>query len=202
MKTTTAVLAELQDYYASLNPRPSVKEIARLADMPYATTARHLNGTTRQGIPSRVRALCIALNRQDLADEVILETPTKNQDAWWIVELEKEWWEKNQEELNRVRADRDQTERRLLGELERMTASKDKSIGLLMSRVDQLEKDKAELIADKAAIMAELKHARRGKRTYERLFIALFLLLALYFIIFDLPYPDSGITEWLINLFQ
>lgn len=202
MKTTAAVLAELQDYYASLNPRPSIKEIARIADMPYATTARHLNGTTRQGIPSRVRALCIAMNRQDLADEVIAETPTKNQDAWWIVELEKEWWEKNQEELNRVRADRDQTERRLLGEVERVTASKDKSIDLLMKRVDQLEKDKAELVTDKAEIMAELKHARKGKRMYEAVILLLVVAFAVYFIVFDLPYPDSGITEALINIFK
>ena len=70
MKTTAAVLRSLQDYYASLEIRPGIKEVAQATSMPVATAARYLNGTNQTGDLERVRALCLALERHDLLDEL------------------------------------------------------------------------------------------------------------------------------------
>lgn len=200
MKTTAAVLRTLQDYYASLPSRPSAKEIARMTNMPNATVSRYLNGTTQQGDLERVRSLCIALDRHDLLEE-LPKVPNLNsfQDAMaLILEVKKESRESNLEELNRVRSLHEQAEMRW----EKIVESKDKSIELLTKRIEQLEKDKTGLVADKAEIMAEMKTVRRAKRKYEAGAIALFGFFVLYFIIFDLPYPDTGLTKWLVNVFK
>ena len=171
-----------------------------MANMPNATASRYLNGTTQQGDIERVRALCIALDRHDLLDE-LPKTQTINsfQEAMaLILEVKKEARESNLEELGRVRSLHEQAEKRW----EKIAESKDKSIELLTKRIGQLEKDKTDLASDKAAIMAEMQTVRRAKRKYEAGVVALLGFFALYFIIFDLPYPDSGITEFLINLFQ
>lgn len=188
MKSTAAVLIELQDYYDSLDPKPRLKEISIQANMPVATVSRHLNGTTKQGIPSRVRALAIALGRQDLADEVVVETPTQNADAWWIVELQRELREDNLEELDRERQLRKESETRF----EKIITDKDAHIAHLSAQIARLEEDKG-------ALSNQLKETRAGKQKYEKVALALLLFFGIYFIIFDLPHPDYGLTEVMLD---
>lgn len=201
MKTTAAVLRELQDYYDALDPRPRLKELAAMAGMPVATVSRHLNGTTKKGIPSRVRALAIALGRQDLADDVIIETPTQNEDAWWITEIQREARESNLEEMERERALRIESEKRLTDELKRTIESRDRSMTILMERITALEADKLSLAEDKSRAQTALSDVQRSKRKYEVLAFALLVLLLLYVILFDLPYPDFGLTEIIGKMF-
>lgn len=196
MKTTAAALRELQDYFSSLEPKPNIREIAKAAKMPYATAARYLNGTTQQGIPSRVRALALALDREDIMAEVTAETPTKNADAWWIVELQKEWREDNLEELERERKLREDSEKRWIS----VVAGKDKSIDLLTARIAKLEEDKTVALTDKERIYGEMAEVRRTKRKRDvMLIIALVLIAALlaaiiaYLIKFDLSTPEYGL---------
>lgn len=201
MKTTAAVLRELQDYYDALDPRPRLKELAAMSGMPVATVSRHLNGTTKKGIPSRVRALAIALGRQDLADDVIIETPTQNEDAWWITEIQREARESNLEEMERERALRIESEKRLTDELKRTIESRDRSMTILMERITALEADKLSLAEDKSRAQTALSDVQRSKRKYEVLAFALLVLLLLYVILFDLPYPDFGLTEIIGKMF-
>lgn len=201
MKTTAAVLRELQDYYDALDPRPRLKELAAMAGMLVATVSRHLNGTTKKGIPSRVRALAIALGRQDLADDVIIETPTQNEDAWWITEIQREARESNLEEMERERALRIESEKRLTDELKRTIESRDRSMTILMERITALEADKLSLAEDKSRAQTALSDVQRSKRKYEVLAFALLVLLLLYVILFDLPYPDFGLTEIIGKMF-
>ena len=208
MKTTAAALRELQDYFASIDPKPNIREIAKAAKMPYATAARYLNGTTQQGIPSRVRALALALGREDIMAEVTAETPTKNADAWWIVEIQREWRENNEEELERERSLRVDSEKRYAAEIERIITSKDKSIDLLRSRIAQLEKDKENqslvnknLLADKAQINTEMLYCRRAKRKYEVLCVVMLIAAVIYISVFDLPNPSNGLTLLFSKLF-
>ena len=194
MKTTAAALRELQDYFDSLDPKPNVREIAKAAKMPYATAARYLNGTTQQGIPSRVRALALALNREDIMAEVTAETPTQNKDAWWIVEIQREWRENNEEELERERAMRADSDKRHSEEIGRIITSKDKSIELLIKRVKQLEEDKSLALADKERIYGEMTCVRKAKRKYEVLCVLILITIVIYIAVFDLPNPSNGIT--------
>ena len=173
MKTTAAALRELQDYFLTLEPRPNVREIAKIANIPYSTAARYLNGTTRQGLPDTVRALARALGREDLVSEV-----ASSSEAAWVAELQRETRE-------------DQKETAL--HFERLIETKDEYAAKLNLRIDKLE-------AEKAALTAELASVRKRKRTYERIVVGLFLALLLYFIIFDLPYPDNGVTEVLLDI--
>lgn len=200
MKTTAAVLRTLQDYYASLEIRPGIKEVAKITNMPVATAGRYLNGTTQQGDIERVRALCIALDRQDLLDE-LPKTQIINsfQEAMALVlEVKRESRESNLEELERVRKLHDEAEKRL----ERIVESKDKSIDMLTKRIEKLEKDKETQTFFNVELNTEMNLVRRRKRQYEAIVVGLFLVLLLYFIIFDLPYPDSGITEVILNIFH
>lgn len=188
MRTTAAALRELQDYWESLSPKPNIKEIARSAGMSYSTAARYLNGTTKQGLPDSVRALARALGREDIMAEVVVETPTKNTDAWWIMELQRQMREDNLEELDRERQLRKETEARF----EKILADKDEHISQLVSRVAKLEEDKG-------AIYAQLEAALSQRRKYERAALAIIMLFAVYFVIFDLPYPDYGLTEVILD---
>ena len=200
MKTTAAALRELQDYFDSLDPKPNVREIAKAAKMPYATAARYLNGTTQQGIPSRVRALALALNREDIMAEVTAETPTQNKDAWWIVEIQREWRENNEEELERERAMRMESEKHHSEEIERIITSKDKSIELLTKRIKQLEGDKSLALADKERIYGEMTYVRKAKRKYEVLCVLMLITIVIYIAVFDLPNPSNGITYLLSKI--
>lgn len=191
MKTTAAALRELQDYFDSIDPRPNVREIAKMANLPYSTAARYLNGTTKQGLPDTVRALAHALGRDDIMEEVVSKTPTSNSDAWWIVELQREYREANLEELNQERQLRKESEARF----EKTLADKDEHIRQLVSRIAKLEENNGKLAAAHA-------HSERRRTKYEIVALILLVALGLYFIVFDLPHPEYGITEVLIDLFK
>lgn len=184
MKTTAAALRELQDYWDSLSPKPNLREIAKLAGISYPTAARYMNGTTKQGLPDTVRALARALDRDDIMAEIVVETPTKNADAWWIVELQREYREANLEELNQERALRKESEARF----EKSLADKDEHIRQLVSRIAKLEENNGKLYSS-------LAHAERRRTKYEIVALILLVALGLYFIVFDLPHPDYGLTE-------
>lgn len=191
MKTTAAALRELQDHFDSLNPRPNVREIAKMANLPYSTAARYLNGTTKQGLPDTVRALAHALNRDDIMEEVVIKTPTTNADAWWIVELQREYREANLEELNQERQLRKESEARF----EKTLADKDEHISQLVSRIAKLEENNGKLSEAHA-------HAENRRTKCEVAALILLVALGLYFIVFDLPHPNCGITEVLLNLIK
>ena len=158
MKTTAAALRELQDHFAGLDPKPNVRELAKMAGMSYSTAARYLNGTTRQCLPDKVRALAHAIGRDDIMAEVTADTPTKNADAWWIIEIQRTIREEYTEQLERERQLRKESESRF----ERIVAEKDERIN--------------ELMKDKTSLFAQLSETRAQKRRYE--FVALALLLA------------------------
>lgn len=205
MKTTAAVLKALQDHYASLPIRPSIKEIANASNMPVATTGRYLNGTTQTGDIERVRALCIALDRHDLLDELPKATTISTfQDALaLIMEIKKESRESNLEELERVRQTHEDAEKRW----ERIIEGKDKSIEILSRRIERLEKDKENLEKDKGRqefinteLNTEMKFLRESNRHRDvALIVALLVIVAMligivvYLVKFDLPNPGYGI---------
>lgn len=207
MKTTAAVLRDLQDYYDSLPSRPTIKEVAHLARLPVATTARFLNGTNQSGLPDRVRALCIALDRHDLAD-ALPQTPSFNafNEVWALFrEGDKESRESNLEELERVRTMYEQSEARW----EKMIASKDRTIEALTHRITKLENDKENqvfvnktLLADKAKVEGEMEYVRDAKRKRDAaliiallVIIALFVAILVYLIKYDLPNPSYGVLR-------
>ena len=169
MKATAAALRELQDDFYNRNPKPNVRNLAKMANLPYATAARYLNGTTKQGIPSTVRALAIVLGRQDIADELTSDIPTKIQEAVWVVETQREMQEAQSETLAKEHQLREESEKRMLAELERITSSRDKTIEVLSNQLVEVERDKA-------FILAELDVVRRIKRRRDVL-LTLSLLL-------------------------
>lgn len=200
MKTTAAVLRSLQDYYASLPKHPSIKDIAQAASMPTATAGRYLNGTTQQGDIERVRALCIALDRHDLLDELpSAQTISSYQEALaLIMEMKKESRESNLEELNRVRELHAKAEQRW----ERIVEGKDKSIEILSKRIERLESDKETQSFVNTELNTEMKLVRDAKRKREAgliisLVINVLLLMAavVYLVRFDLPNPGFGILS-------
>lgn len=198
MKTTAAVLRNLQDYYASLEIRPGIKEVAQATNMPVATAARYLNGTNQTGDLERVRALCLALDRQDLLDEL----PSKQnlssfQEAMaLILEVKKESRESNLEELNRVRELHAAAEKRW----ERIVEGKDRHIDVLTKRVERLETDKEKQSMINTELNTEMKIVRDAKRKREAgliisLVVNILLLMAFiaYLVYFDVPNPGYGI---------
>lgn len=191
MKTTAAALRELQDYWDSLSPKPNVKEIARMANMSYSTAARYLNGTTKQGLPDSVRALARALNREDIMAEVSAGMPTQTTDAWLILEVQRQAREENLEELNHERQLRKESEARF----EKHLADKDEHISQLVARIAKLE-------ANNGKLYTSLSHAEKRRTKYEITALILLVALGLYFIIFDLPHPDYGLTEVFLGFME
>ena len=206
MKTTAAVLRKLQDYYDTLESRPSYKEVAQAAHMPIATAARYLNGTNQNGDLERIRAICIVLDRHDLLEEL---PGTQNINSFpeaitLYNEMRKENRESNLEELDHVRELHAKAEQRWAETLE----SKDRHINALSKRVERLEADKERqmivnqgLLSDKDILQTEMEYFRKSKRKYERLLILTLIGFILYICIFDLPNPSNGITHLLSKLF-
>lgn len=197
MKTTAAVLRNLQDYYGTLAIRPGIKEIAKIANMPVATTARYLNGTTQTGDVERVRALCIALDRHDLLDELPkMQAISSFQDAMaLILEVKKESRESNLEELSRVRELHADAERRW----ERIVEGKDKSIDILSKRIERLEDDKATQAFINTELNTEMNLVRKAKRKRDAaliialiVIIVMLILVVAYLFKYDIPNPGYG----------
>ena len=172
MKTTIAALRELQAYWASLPPdqRPSIRKVSAAAGLSYPTTARYLNGETKEGFPDKVRALARALGREDIMNEVTAPAPTNNTEAWWLVEAQRIMREEYTEQFERERKEHEQT------------------VGLLNKKIAELESEKATLATD-------LAYNRKAKHKYEALTILLLLGFLLYIIIFDLPHPDFDLPH-------
>lgn len=177
MKTTAAALRELQEHFDSLSPRPNVKELAKLAGMPYSTAARYLNGTTKQGLPDKVRALAHALGRDDIMEEVVTKTPAENPEAWWVFEVQRIAREQNVEELERERALRKESEARF-----------DNIVRLLEQ--------------EKMSMQNMLLEALRRKKLYEKIITGMVVFLIFYLLVFDLPHPKYGMTTAIANLFR
>ena len=202
MKTTAAVLRKLQDYYASLDTRPTYKDAAQAAHMPIATAARYLNGTNQTGELERVRALCIVLDRHDLLEEL----PDKQsfgspQEIIALIrEIQKSSRESNLEELDRVRKLHEESEKRLMAELDRAIKSKDHAINEYTKRIERLETDKGTQSVINTELNTEMKFVRNAKRKREAalivallVIIALLILIIAYLIKYDLPNPGYGI---------
>ena len=198
MKTTAAVLRKLQDYYASLDTRPTYKDVAQAAHMPIATAARYLNGTNQTGDLERVRALCIALDRHDLLDEL----PSKQnlssfQEALaLILEVKKESRESNLEDLNRVRELHAEAEKRW----ECIVEGKDRYMDALTKRVERLETDKEKQSMINTELNTEMKIVRNAKRKREAglilslvVNILLLILVVAYLVHFDVPNLGYGL---------
>lgn len=200
--TEHALAAVRQEWLAQGSP--SIPQLAQRANMPSITARRYLDGSTKHGDPAKIRALAIALGRSDIADTVRDTVTGELSDSIMKFMTEKFllWRESNLEELEHERILREESEKRMLAEIERVTKSKDTSISMLLKRIEELERDKSQLSEDKGRIYTEMDTVRKAKRNYERLAVALLVLLALYFLIFDLPYPDSGVTELILNLLR
>ena len=202
MKTTAAVLRNLQDYYASLDTRPTYKDVAQATHMPVATAARYLNGTNQTGELERVRALCIVLDRHDLLEELpdkqSLGSPQEI--IALIREIQKTSRESNLEELERVRKLHEESEKRLMAELDRAIKSKDHAINEYTKRIERLETDKEKQSMINAELNTEMKVVRNAKRRRDAgliisLIVNILLLMAVvaYLVYFDVPNPGYGI---------
>lgn len=198
MKTTAAVLRALQDHYGTLPKRPSYKDVAQATHMPTATVARYLDGTNQNGDLERVRALCIALDRQDLLDELPRTQQLNSfQEALaLIMEIKKESRESNLEELNRVRELHAAAETRWAEAI----ASKDKHIAALSRRIEKLEADKERQGFVNAELNSEMKLVRNAKRKRDAaLIISLIVIILMlicivaYLVYFDVPNPGYGL---------
>lgn len=202
MKMTAAVLRKLQDYYASLDSRPTYKDAAQAAHMPIATAARYLNGTNQTGELERVRALCIVLDRHDLLEEL----PDKQnfgspQEIIALIrEIQKSSRESNLEELDRVRKLHEESEKRLMAELDRAIKSKDHAINEYTKRIERLEADKGTQSVINTELNTEMKVVRDTKRKRDNQLLASFIvnivllvLFIVYLIVFDVPNPGYGI---------
>lgn len=198
MKTTAAVLRELQDYYGTLPNRPTYKEAAQATNMPQATAARYLDGTNQTGDLERVRSLCIFLDRHDLLEELPRTQQISSfQEALQLYkEMQKENRESNLEELNRVRELHDKAEQRWAETI----VSKDKHIAALSRRVDMLEKDKETQSMINTELNTEMNIVRNAKRKRDAALIAaliiiilLLMLIVAYLVYFDVPNPGYGL---------
>ena len=162
-----------------------------MAGVAYSTAARYLNGTTKQGLPDSVRALARALNREDIMADVPSGLPTQATEAWLILEVQRQAQEDHLEELNNERQLRKESEARF----DKHLADKDEHISQLVARIAKLEENNGKL-------NEALAHAEGRRTKYEIVALILLVALGLYFIIFDLPHPDYGITEVLLGLFD
>lgn len=171
----------------------------RANNMPSITVRRYLDGSTKHGDPAKVRALAIALGRSDIAETVKDTVSADLSDSIMKFMAEKFllWRESNLEELSKERELREAAEARHADEIGRLT----KTTGLLISRVEQLEKDKAALAEDKTVVMAEMQYCRKAKRKYEVLCVVMLIGIIAYISIFDLPNPSNGITYLLSTIF-
>ena len=177
MKNTLIVLHELQNYWDSLPPdkKPSIRRLSELSGLSYSTTARYINGTTKEGLPDKVRALARALGRDDLMGDVTAPAPTNNAEAWWITEVQRVMREEYTEQIERERKLRKETEDRFA------------------DLIKTLEAEKVEL-------KNELLKALRKKKRYEKIITGMVVFLIFYLLVFDLPHPKYGITNWFIRI--
>ena len=177
MKNTFAVLRELQNYWDSLPPdkKPSIRRLSELSGLSYSTTARYINGTTKEGLPDKVRALARALGRDDLMEDVTVPAPTNNAEAWWITEVQRVMREEYAEQVERERHLREQAEARF------------------ESILKTLESEKAEL-------RKELLEALRKKKKYEKIITGIVVFVVVSLVAIDIMHHKSGIISRFISI--
>lgn len=184
---------------------PNVSAIAKTAGMPVITARRYLDGSTKHGDAAKIRQLAIALGRKDIADTVKDPVTSDLSEAIMTFMAEKFllWRESNLEELEIERKAREESEKRLLAEVERVTVSKDKTVDMLLNRVKELEKDKQIALSDKDIINTEMHTVRKTKRkhdTYLLLSLAFNILLVvtlvLYLLFIDAPNGTFGLIRY------
>lgn len=69
MHQTTESLAELRAHWKAAGS-PSIAQLAKQANVPSATAHRYLTGATKGGLPETIRALAIAMGRDDIANDL------------------------------------------------------------------------------------------------------------------------------------
>lgn len=184
---------------------PNISAIAKTAGMPVITARRYLDGSTKHGDAAKIRQLAIALGRKDIADTVKDPVTSDLSEAIMTFMAEKFllWRESNLEELETERKAREDTEKRLLGEVERVTNSKDKTVDMLLNRVKELEKDKQIALSDKDIINTEMHIVRKTKRKHDAYLIlslvlnlALAVAIILYLIFIDAPNGAIGVIRY------
>lgn len=100
MQNTTKALAALREHWQSIGC-PPIAPIAKRANVPSATANRYIAGVTKGGTPETIRALAIAMDRQDIADSIPYTSLGGNEHAEdYIVELLKQWDEASQQRLS------------------------------------------------------------------------------------------------------
>lgn len=183
---------------------PSIPQLAARANMPSITARRYLDGSTKHGDPAKIRALAIALGRSDIADTVRDTVSGELSDSIMKFMAEKFllWRESNLEELAIERKQREESEKRMLAEVERVTKSKDMSIQMLLSRQTELEKDKAALVADKANANNEVEVVRKAKNRHDAYLIvslvvnvAILVFVVWYLLFIDAPNGAYGLIR-------
>lgn len=204
MDCTTKALEAVRSEWL-IQGSPNVSAIAKSAGMPVITARRYLDGSTKHGDAAKIRQLAIALGRKDIADTVKDPVTSELSEAIMTFMAEKFllWRESNLEELEIERKARLESEKRLLGEVERVTTSKDKTVDMLLTRVKELEKDKQIALSDKDIINAEMHTVRKTKRKHDTylllsllLNILLVLGIVLYLIFIDAPNGMFGVIRY------
>lgn len=184
---------------------PNVSALAKTAGMPAITARRYLDGSTKHGDAAKIRQLAIALGRKDIADSVKDPVTSDLSEAIMTFMAEKFllWRESNLEELETERKAREETEKRLLGEVERVTTSKDKTVDMMLNRIKELEKDKQIALSDKDIINTEMHIVRATKRKHDTYLIlslvfniALVAAVVLYLIFIDAPNGHMGVIRY------
>ena len=117
-----------------------------------------------------------------------------------IREIQKTSRESNLEELERVRKLHEESEKRLMAELDRAIKSKDHAINEYTKRIERLETDKEKQSMINAELNTEMKVVRNAKRRRDAgliisLIVNILLLMAVvaYLVYFDVPNPGYGI---------
>ena len=99
MQNTTKALAALREHWQSVGC-PPIAPIAKKANVPSATANRYIAGVTKGGTPETIRALAIAMDRQDIADAIPYTSLSGNEHAEdYIAELHKQWDEAAQQRI-------------------------------------------------------------------------------------------------------
>ena len=115
MKDTTKALADLRAHWLEAGCPASAK-IAKKANVAPATAHRYLSGVTKLGTPEVIRALAIAMDRNDIAESLKFVSLDGNEHSSdYIAELHKQWDETAQQRL-------DETIERHKAEMEKLRA--------------------------------------------------------------------------------
>lgn len=104
MQNTVQALAELRKHYKNIGS-PAIPQIAKKANVPSATAYRYITGATKGGMAETIRALAIAMDRRDIADELpYTSISNSDQTEDYMVEFTQQMQEKFNQQLAEVTA--------------------------------------------------------------------------------------------------